>query len=198
MSFIDFRLSDDVSVGFQGGPEWATVEVPLKSGVSDFFRRWSMPRHKYVADFREIVKTGGGDGIVHAFMAAHGREKTFRFKDHRDYVAHAELMGAGDGTTDPMQLVKTYTFGPASYVRRIVLPIAGTVVVTENGSPKAVTVDAVNGLVTPGSAWANGAEIRWSGEFDVEVRFGSDYYPFSMPSSRVTDCSIDLVERKRP
>ncbi|MBL0918045.1 MAG: DUF2460 domain-containing protein [Hydrogenophaga sp.] len=198
MTFIDHRLSEDVSAGFRGGPEWSTAEVALKSGVSDHFQRWSMPRHRYQADYLELVEAGLGEGIVNAFMAARGRLHSFRFRDHRDHKADNVLIGTGAGTSAPMQLVKLYTFGPATYARKIVLPIASTVTVTQNGSPKAVTVNASTGMVTPTSAWANSAEIRWSGEFDVEVRFGSDYYPFSMPIMRVTECAIDLVERKRP
>lgn len=198
MSFVNYRLDECVGLGFTGGPEWSTVEVPLKSGVSDFFQRWSMPRHRYVADYRELVTAGLGDGIVQAFMAVRGRKDSFRFKDHRDFTAQNVVFGTGDGTTDPIQLVKVYTFGPATYSRRIVLPIASTVVVTQNGTPKTVTVNEETGMVTPSTAWANGAELRWSGEFDVEVGFGSDYYPFSMPIMKITECTIDLVERKRP
>lgn len=198
MSFIDFRLSDEVSAGFQGGPEWSTREVPLRSGVSLFHPRWSMPRCRFVADYT-LLGDAGREEVMGAFIVAMGRTHSFRFQDPNDFQVERSQFGVGDGSSTPLQLVKVYEFGPtASFARKIVLPIVSSVAVWEGDTPKVVTVDPLSGLVTPATPWANAALLYWSGEFDNEVQFGADYYPFTRVSTEVTQCTIDLVEKKRP
>lgn len=198
MTFINTRLDPKISVGFVGGPEWSTAQLDLKSGVANFYQRWSMPRHRYQGDYTQLVAQGLGEGIVQAFMVARGRARRFRFKDHRDFRVSNQIFGTGNGTSNPIQLFKRYTFGTEHYDRRIVLPVGSTIVVTENDVPKAVTVNENGGTVTPVTPWTNAAVLRWTGEFDVEVYFGSDYYPFNFTTKTITQCTIDLVEYKRP
>lgn len=196
MTFINYRLNPRCSAGFQGGPEFSTREIELKSGISDFIARWSMPRFKFVADYLELVNAGTGGDIYNAFMAAGGRDASFRMKDWNDFQVEGQSLGTGDGTSTPIQLIKVYPFGPTSRTRHIKLPL--NVVVTENGTPKTVTVDPLTGIVTPSGTWTNGAALAWTGQFDVRVRFGQDYYPFTRVAMKISQCTVDLVEDKRP
>lgn len=193
MSFIDFRLSDRVSAGFQGGPEWSTSIAELRSGREVRNGGWAMPRHKFSADYvqledeeRQVVKD--------AFWSAMGRLYAFRVKDWGDFKAVNEPIGDGDGLATPLQLTKGYTFGPQQFVRRITKPIASTVVVKAGAAVVGVTVNAATGMVTPLAPWPLGAPITASFQFDVPVRFGSDHYNFTLPDRRITAVSIDLVE----
>lgn len=193
MTFYDYRLSQRVEAGFSGGPEWNTLVVPMASGAERRRANWAMPHHRFTADYA-ILDPRQKNEILAAFWAMRGQLHSMRFKDWNDYRLIDEVIGVGAGTNAPMQLIKTYTFGPASYVRAIRLPLAATLLVTSNGTPKAVTVDPLTGLVTPTTAWTNGAQIRARCEFDVRVRFGKDHYPFTQQASNFSTCTIDLME----
>lgn len=197
MSFVDVRLSKCVALGFSGGPMWNTLVTSMTNGMESRNAQWSMPHYKYTADYN-VLKPAERNEIATAFLAVRGQKDSFRFKDWFDYSAADASLGVGDNTSTPRQLVKDYTFGSATYSRRILLPIASTLVVKANGSPIAVTVDDETGMVTPSAPWPNGQVITSSFEFDVRVRFASDYYPFSMPIKTLAQVSVDLVEALTP
>ncbi|MDN8612802.1 DUF2460 domain-containing protein [Variovorax ginsengisoli] len=193
MTFIDTKLSRKVSVGFSGGPTWNTRVVPMASGVDKRNAEWALPHHKFTADYT-LLDPESQNEILIAFWAARGQKDSFRFKDWNDFKAINQAMANGDGTSTPRQLTKTYTFGPTSFVRNILLPIASTVVVTANGTPIAVTTNETTGMVTPVSPWPSGQVIKSSCEFDVRVRFGSDFIPFTRNAPRLGTVTIELVE----
>lgn len=197
MSFIDYRLNDCVShEGFSGGPMWDTTVVPNAGGHEARYANWSMPLYKYTADYNVLDPVEQNE-IQTAFLVARGQRDSFRFKDWGDYQGDAEPMGTGDGTATPRQLRKYYTFGPTTFARNILLPVDGTLVVLSNGSPLSVTVDD-EGMVTPVSVWPNGQIITATFEFDVRVRFGSDFYPFTMALKDLARVTVDLIEARTP
>lgn len=194
MSFIDERLLDCVSPGFSGGPMWNTRITPLASGKESRNAEWSMPHHKFTADY-VLLEPREQNEVLHAFWVARAQLHTFRFKDWNDFIIRSESLGTGDGGSAARQLTKTYTFGPSEYERTVMLPIASTIEVTANGSPLAVTVDDETGLITPAATWPNGqAIVVVYCEFDVLVRFGSDYYPFTQIHPKADTCTVDLLE----
>lgn len=197
MTFIDYRLSDRVRTGFSGGPQWNTRVTPLASGNENRNAEWAMPAHKFTADY-VLLEPQEQNAVLEAFWVARGQLHTFRFKDWNDFKIRDESLGVGDGGSVARQLIKTYTFGPSTYVRSITAPIASTLVVTANGAPLAVTVDDETGLITPSSTWPSGQAIAVDYcEFDVKVRFGADFYPFTQELWKIGKCTIDLVERTR-
>lgn len=191
MAFIDTRLNSRYRYGFTGGPGWNTLEFKLMSGRSRRSKGWAMPHHRYTADYATFNEAEKNE-MLHAFMVAGGSFSAFRFKDWNDWQATNEPLGIGDGTSAPVQLVKTYTFGPTTFTRTITLPL--NAVVYENGVPKAVTVDPLTGLVTPTTPWTLGATLSADFEFDVRVTFGADFNPFTSAASDVRECTVDLVE----
>lgn len=198
MSFIDTRLSKQVEAGFSGGPMWDTSIVAMANGFENRNANWSLPHHKFTADYT-ILNPRDQNEILHAFMAARGRLNSFRFKDWNDFKIVNESLGVGDGTSTPRQLTKTYTFGPTTYTRTILLPVATSIQVTSNGVAKAVTVDDETGLITPTTAWANGQVLKVAYcEFDVKVCFGADYYPFTQRAVSVAQCTVELLEDMTP
>lgn len=195
MSFIDYRLNDCVGHdGFSGGPMWDTTIVPNAGGHEARYANWSMPRYKYTADY-SILNPVQQNDIQTAFLAARGQRDSFRFKDWGDYQGDDQPLGVGDGTATPRQLRKYYTFGPTTFSRDILLPL--NLVVLSNGSPLAVTVDE-DGMLTPDTVWPNGQIITATFEFDVRVRFGSDFYPFTMALKNLAQVSVDLIEARTP
>lgn len=195
--FIDYRIDDCVAPGFSGGPSWNTTIVNNEGGFESRIQNWSMPHYQYTADY-SVLEADQQNEIRDAFIAARGRRDSFRFKDHGDYQAVDQSLGTGNGTSTPRQLVKFYTFGPTTFTRNILLPIPSSLVVTANGTPIAVTVNDETGMVTPTSPWPNGQILLASYEFDVRVRFGSDFYPFTMPQRNLAQVSVDLVEALTP
>jgi uncharacterized protein (TIGR02217 family) len=197
MTFIDTRLSSCVGINFSGGPEWSTLAREMANGIGLYRGNWAMPHHRYTADYT-LFKPEEQNEILAAFIACRGRVHSFRFKDWNDYQANDQAMEAGDGTSDPRQLTKAYTFGTQTYVRTILLPLVSTVVITANGAPISVTVDPLTGMVTPDATWPSGQVIRSSFEFDVRVRFGADFIPFDREGRTIARVTVPLVEAFTP
>jgi uncharacterized protein (TIGR02217 family) len=193
MTFIDTRLSRKVSVGFSGGPSWNTRIVTMASGADRRNAEWALPHHRFTADYT-LLDPAGQNEILIAFWAAMGQKDSFRFKDWNDFRATDQAMAIGDGTSTPRQLTKAYIFGPRTFTRNILLPIASTVVVTANGVPIAVTTNDTTGMITPSAPWPSGQVIKASFDFDVRVRFGSDFVAFARNDNVTGAVSIDLVE----
>lgn len=198
MAFINHRLSSRVERGFEGGPEMDVTIVPNAGGHEARIANWDQFHWKFNADYAGF-EAGEKNDIYNAFLAAYANRDSFRFKDWNDFTATDQALGTGDGTNTPRQLRKYYTFGPVSRARDIILPIASTVVVTDNGAPFAVMVNDQTGMVTPASGnWISGHIYVASFHFDVRVRFGQSYYPFKMSDRKVVGVSIDLVQAITP
>jgi len=194
MSFIDTQLSRCAAYGFTGGPEWKTLVVPMASGRERRRADWSMPHHRYTADYT-LLDPLDQNAILEAFIACRGQLHSFRYRDWNDYIATDQAMTVGDGTATARYLTKTYTFGATSYVRTITLPVVATIAIIANGTtPVPVTFDANTGKVTPVGTWPNGASLKASFEFDVRVRFGADFVPFTRNSPRTAVVEVELVE----
>lgn len=197
MTFINTRLSSRVERGFKGGPQWNTLITAMASDAEARNAEWSSPHMRFEADYA-ILDPQQQNEIRDAFMSLRGRRDSMRFKDWNDFQCTNQPLGTGDGTATPRQLRRYYTFGSATLARDILLPIASTVVVKANGVAITVTANDQTGLITPASAWPGGQVITVSCEFDVRVRFGQDYYPFTLPDQRIATVSIDLVEAITP
>lgn len=193
MSFIDVRLNDKVDIGFAGGPEWRTLVVQMSSGRNRRRQEWAMPHHKYTVDYTTLDPTVQND-ILAAFIACRGQMHTFALKDWNDYRARGQVIGQGNGAATPMQLAKAYAFGPASYVRPITLPVERTVRVYQGGLQVPCDVDRLTGLVTPHAPWQAGQEITADFDFNVRVRFSSDYFAFTRDSHVSAHTTVELIE----
>lgn len=192
MAFIDTRLNSRYRYGFVGGPAWNTLDIRMASGKSRRKKQWAMPHHRYTANYATLNEAEKNQ-LLHAFMVSGGAFAAFRFKDWNDYTAIDEVIGTGDGTSSPMQLVKTYVFGPSSFTRTITLPL-NAVLRDEDGNTLTVTVDPLTGLVTPASPWPSSKDISWTGEFDVRVKFKDDFNPFTSVASNIRECMVELEE----
>ena len=196
--FIDHRLSTKVAMGFTGGPEWSTAIVEMDNGREVRNGQWMYPRHRYSAEYPNLLD-GARREVLEAFHAARGRLHAFRFHDFNDADAEGAPLLPEIGTTTPVQLVKTYQLGSATSSRLIQAPMS-CVVRDSSGTPVAGSVDTTTGLFTPASAWEDDA-FSWSGEFDVWVRFDSDYNAFTLADrSRrqfMGTANIELVEVRR-
>ncbi len=186
----DTSFMDDVifpihiSWGSAGGPDWPADIVELGSGFEERNTNWSAPLRYYDAKYGvrshdELYE------ILSLYHVAMGRLRGFRLLDWTDYrsgppqsepSALDQALGTGDGTTAAFNLVKTYSVGPHSFIRRIAKPF-GTILVAVDGATQTLNdqyvVDMQTGVVTftEGNVPAEGAEITWGGQFHVPVRF---------------------------
>lgn len=197
VNFIDYRLNPNYAYGFTGGPDWRTNRNPLRTtGVVNRDRKWLMPQHRYSANYALPMQEAFDELRAMTYVTC-GGWLAFRFKDWDDYDVVDELIGTGDGTSNPMQLVKTYTKGPRSFTRIIRLPL-NAVLRDEDNNTLSVTVDALSGQVVPASPWPSGKGIYWTGEFDVPVYFESDYNPITRRSPGTSSQRVVLVEEMAP
>lgn len=195
MSFINERIDPCVGYGFTGGPEWATQVVVFENGREKRNAQWMYPRHRYSAVYRNLPAERR-QAVLAAFHAARGQLYAFRFKDWNDYTAANEPLLPNVGTADPVQLIKTYSLGNQASTRLIQAPVAGTVTVLRNGFAVAGTLDDTRGLFTPDAPWEAGT-YTWSGQFDVWVRFASDYNAFALENVGVGSADVELIEVRR-
>lgn len=194
MAFIDDRLLECVAYGFSFGPEFATTVETLKSGSESRNSLWAIPRWRGVAPYQNIRPDDYG-AILGAFLRTGGMRDTFRFKNWvEDAVVGQSLGNAPSGTT-AVQLVREYTiFGGSAAQRTVTKPVAGTVIVYQSGAPKAGTIDTSTGLFTPSTAWTTGAPLTADFDYDLEVRFDTDYMPFSYDNLRALNGEIAIIE----
>jgi uncharacterized protein (TIGR02217 family) len=175
MAFDNVRLNPHIESGAQGGPGFKTTVISQASGKEQRQAEWLTERGQWDVSYGIMNKEDYTE-IYNFFRNRRGRFRGFRFKDWADYEATNELVGTGDGVTRVFKLFKDYGF----YKKRITRPVAGTVSVTVNGTPKTtgLTIDTAEGLITFTNTEehipAIGAVIRASFEFDLPVRFDMD------------------------
>lgn len=177
MSFVEARLLDCVSYGTRGGPTWATRKIGLKSEIIRRNPRRSRPLYRFTVIYRNLQDEDHME-VVNAFNACLGGVYAFRLKDWSDFQAVDEVLPVlGTGSSQTVQLIKAYEFGSRNVVRNIRKPVAGTVVITGDGTPLIASVDYTTGMAT--FTASSGDVLRWSGEFDVPVMFEDDELSFS-------------------
>ena len=190
--FINERLLDKVAYGFSGGPTFRTTKVALQSGIVVRNAENSSPIYTYTAPYDKI-QSADHAALQKAYIASLGPTHSFRFKDYADFLLVNEVLGlATVNGPNPIQLIKTYTFGSQSVVRTITKPLATGWAATTNGVPTAIVVDDLTGIVTVTSSI--GETIAVSGQFDVPVFFIDDNLVFSFENFDAHTTQIGLHE----
>lgn len=198
LSFVEYRFPECVSFGSQGGPGFKTSVFAFDSGAVTTQPEWDRMRARYEATFENATPADIQE-VEEFFYGVRGRAIGFRYKDWSDYQITNQNIAVGDGTTYQFQLFKRYSSGGKIFDRIIKKTVADTTEVTIDG----VTVlegsdyfmlDAHGQIVFP-EAPAAGSLIRMTyGEFDVPVRFDSDYLDVSFDDFRQLSLSIPLIE----
>lgn len=173
MAFIESpRFPDRIAYGATGGAGFSTSIARLTSGREARNGQWEYPRHAW--DVSQGLNSQADFEALRAFFwAMRGRLHGWRFKDWSDYLVTVADGRATAITSTTFQLVKRYSSGAINVDRLIQKPVAGTVEVLVSGSPATFSVDTTTGIVTIAAAPA-AADITWSGEFDVPMRFDTD------------------------
>jgi uncharacterized protein (TIGR02217 family) len=192
MAFHDIRFPLEIALGTSGGPERRTDIVTLGSGREERNSPWALSRRRYNAGMG-LKRLDDIHALIAFFEARHGRLHGFRWKDRADWKSAApsaavspldQALGQGDGERTSFQLVKTYASGGASYAREIAKPVAGSIRMAVAGAPMEegvdYTADPATGLVTFTSPPASGAAVTAGFEFDVPVRFDTDFLDINL------------------
>lgn len=111
------------------------------------------------------------DTLAGFFLQRQGAFDSFLYDDPSDDSVTDQSLGVGDGSTTQFQLVRT--FGGFSEPVYNVNTLTNVKVA---GSVTAVTQS--HGLITFGSAPANGAALTWTGTYRWRVRFADDSASF--------------------
>jgi uncharacterized protein (TIGR02217 family) len=208
MPFHDIRFPTSISRGAHGGPERRTDIVVLGSGAEERNARWADSRRSYNAGYG-VKSLDDLHAAVAFFEERRGRLHAFRWHDALDFKscppertvsALDQLLGVGDGARVAFDLLKVYGGAHAPWTRRIVKPVAGTVIVAVNGiiEPSAThAIDHAVGSVTflPGHIPPLGAPVTAGFEFDVPVRFDTDKLDINLSGFRSGAIpSIPLIE----
>lgn len=199
-TIIETRLPENIERGAQGSASaWKTRVVTTASGTEYRNKNWSQARGRW--NIAYSIKNKTDYSVVQAaHMACNGMTYGFLYKDWADFGASLQVIVA-DATAGQTtaQLVKTYTFGSASYIRTIYKPVSSSVSLYKNGSGTpmgGVSVNAVTGVVTFGALSLHDV-VRATFEFDVAVRFDRDDLPSIVEDEDIIKVgAIDIVELK--
>ena len=194
MNYINYRLPGRVSTQFERAVVGKTDISPLVSGRERRNAAWAFKKMQFTANFAMLTPDAQA-AIVSAFYAANAQLMLFRFNDAGDNTVTASPLNTASlaGTTNPVQLTKRYTFGPA-YADRNIQAINACVVNNSSGGVVSGTVDTSLGLFTPAAAWGSGA-YTWTGAFDCWVRFNSDSLNVTMQTGDISTSDVDLIEQ---
>ena len=204
------RFPDDISMGSRGGPEWATNVVEQDSGSESRNQRWSYPRHKYdVAYGTNTIERL--ENLLYYHHVVAGKAVGFRYKDWLDYKSCKRIatpaatdcaIGTGTGALAAFQLFKTYTQGVYVRSRKILKPIASTVLIAIAGSVKTAgthyNLADTTGIVTftSGNIPSAGQAVTAGFEFDVPVRFDTDWLSVNINDYNSGAAQVPLIELK--
>lgn len=180
--FDEVQLPVKASLKSRGGPRRKTNIVILGSGDERRNARWTNSRRRYSINF--LRSDDDINALITFWEARNACLIGFRLKDWLDYkscpplqnvTATDQIIGTGSGTHTTFQLIKTYTSGPSSWVRKITKPVGGTVRISFNNieqSAGSFTVDTTTGQVS--CSPPAGQTVKAGFEFDVPSRFDTD------------------------
>jgi uncharacterized protein (TIGR02217 family) len=195
--FHEVQFPTDISYGSTGGPEFSTEIVVLASGHEQRNINWTYPKERWDVAYG-VKEQSDLDALRTFFYARQGRAYGFRFKNHDDYQGSAEELGEGDGSTTEFQLVKAYTSGGESTSRKITKPVSGTVEIYLDSAlqsdPTDYSIDLTTGIVTFVAAPSSGEVITATFDFDVPVRFDTDFLPVMLSTYNARSATVPIVE----
>lgn len=193
MAKIQAILDEQMDWGFEGGAEYANEVVDLENGFEYVDSAWEYPRHRYNVAFSNM-KDADKDYLINVFHACKGRKHCFKMKDWNDFEAFNQPLAVEVGTTNKVQLYRTYPFGNA-YTIRVLQAFNFATIVDADDNEISGTLDLDTGEFTPDAEWPD-STFTWSGEYYLWVRFDADYNSLTLRSWRASNASFELFERK--
>jgi len=195
-----------LAFGASGGPSRRTEITQLANGAEQRNTPHAQSRRKYNAGAG--VKTIDElHDLIKFFEARFGQLHSFRFRDPLDFKSCKpsksitptdQIIGTGDGERKNFQLIKSYHDEAGQYERRITKPISETANIAIDGSEitgSDVTINALTGEVIFNAAPPPQSVIMAGYEFDVPVRFDTDYLDLALEAFGAGQAiNIPLIE----
>jgi uncharacterized protein (TIGR02217 family) len=193
--FNEIRLPTDIAYGAVGGPEFFTDVVTTSNGVEHRNINWNLPRNRY--NLAPAIKTKEQlESLLNFFRLCKGKAIAFRFKDWADFTIAKQQIAMADGKTQNFQLVKIYKIGEVKIVRKITKPVKETIKIFINDSLADFSINHL-GVVSFTEPPDEGDIIKAAGEFDVPVRFDTDYLATTLENyGAYSHQEIPLIEVK--
>lgn len=189
---INQRMKQRIANGFVCGPGFNTRVNTLANGNEFRNKAQKYPKLRATADIGAFNEKDREE-LRNILYVTAGQWGAFRFLDPTDNVVSDELLITPIGTRTPVQLTKTYVFGPNEMVRKIQGAVSATVTMLNGVTPIPGIIDETKGLFTPNANWP-ATSASWSGQFDVWMRFTSDYTPITAVRLDLLTSSIELIE----
>lgn len=205
MAFHEVRFPVGIAFSSRGGPRRKTIVAVSGSGYEHRNSQWADSKREYNAGYGTKSLTDI-HAIVDFFEERRGQLHGFRWKDKFDFkstdpvsiVAFNDVaIGVGDSIQTQFQLIKKYGSSFSPYSRDIRKPVSGTVLIGVNGVEllSGWSVDSTTGIVTFSTAPANGENVTAGFEFDVPVRFATDFLEIDLAAFDAGDIpDIPIVE----
>lgn len=157
-------------------PEWKTTVATATSGSERRRKVWSYPVWHFKVAYevlRDAPTTPDLDRLTTFFNLHAGMYAEFFFLDPGDSTVIGQAFGTGDGVTTTFQLVRSKSFGGASFTEPV-RGLIGTPTVFVGAAPVTTFTIGSRGSITFATAPATGAALTWSGRFLFAVRFEQD------------------------
>jgi uncharacterized protein (TIGR02217 family) len=145
------------------------------------------------------------------WYAVGATECGFRFKEWGDYKSCNKTSTPTPfdqptqlipGSPGGYQLIKAYRAGERVQVRPILKPKTGTILIGDSGAPLSVkhegtdySIDYTTGLASV--LFMPVGDVTWGGEFDVPVRFDSEF-PIELVNFEIEQVQFSLKELRNP
>lgn len=208
MSFLETpRFPTCPRFGYTSSPQYSVTISSTVGGVERRNRNWSQPIHTYSVSVGPKMEAEVQE-LLEFWHALGGPECGFRFKDQADFQSGRvgtvissidQVLVLIPGSPGGYQLQKTYRVGNRAQVRDILKPVQGTILIADNGVAKTEgsqwILDYATGLLT--IFFSPAGPLTWGGEFDVPVRFDSEF-PLELISHQVEQVTFQLRELRNP
>ncbi len=200
------RFPECPSLGYTSEPSYSNTITKFWGGGETRQRNWSRPLIRVSCTVgprqEEIIET-----LLAWWHVAGGSANGFRFKDYADYRSAAfdddisntdQPLVLVTGSPAVYQLTKRYTHGAGDQDREIYKPVAGTILIADNGTPKTLgvdyTIDNSTGLVS--LLFSPAGTLTWGGEFDLPMRFDSEM-PVEIMEKHIQSVTFSLMELRK-
>lgn len=196
--YINAYLAPCPGYGWAGGPTFSTQIVPLMNGREKRNARWKQPRHTFSAPYQNISQEAFRE-VKEMFLLCRGSAFAFRFRDENDYQADQAQFAVADGQTSVFQLGITFSQAGRSFFREVHALVDEPVITVDGVAVSSgYTVDLDRGIIEFSEPPSAGSVLRWTGDFDVWVRFATDDLNFTLDNPDATNGSIELIEVAPP
>jgi len=211
--FLEERLCVDVRMGASYSDDYAVMITQTAGGAEYRKLVHAFPMRSWVINFT-LLRDDLAARVLALYHRAFGKYAGFRVRCEDDFSTSADGRSAHNEADQTLtrlsagvyQLRKEYGSGATPLgigrpARIIYKPVAGTVLIAVNGTPKStgISVNAATGQVTISSPTPSiGDTVTGGCQFDIPARFNSSIEVTAL-SDRVRDCgSIDIVELLSP